>query len=465
MREFEYENQGNGSYLVYKLGAEEELNTFVLGMVSNNNLEGILKMSKVQMDGEVQVRYLISAKRQLAEYLKNERLTRDIILDMLYRIVQTIINAGDYMIRQNEFIMDVKYMYIDINTRKPEIMLTPVKNRGMVSESLDMFVKNFIYSIGYTDEILINTVNKIMGMLNQCNSIVDLRDAIRLEMTHKSIAQPGIAAASAPSGLQQVQAAVQPVKPNPQPMVQSVNQSPQAAAQPSPQAAAQPVKSKAQNQKESLKNVNVPFAVPGMNIPGMNVQSMNVPMQEKKEEPKDKKGIFGLKLGKDKKKEEQQKTVVQSQVQPAKMAMPTNVGQNVVPVVPNNVQMPKQQNTMIQNYNAAGDSNTILMSSYEEDSNPYLYRLKSGENIQITKDYFKIGKSNTQVDYQIANNNAISNFHAAVLRRGEEYFIIDPGSTNHTYVEGTKLEKGQEVKISHDSHIRMANEEFVFKIM
>lgn len=455
MKAFEYENQGSGSYLVYKIGADEEINTFVLGMISNNNLEGILKMSKLQLDGEVQIRYLISAKRQLVEYLKNERLTRDAVLDMLYRILQTIINASEYMIRQNEFILDVQYIYVDISTKKPCLMLAPVKNRGLINESIDIFVKNFIYSIGYTDEILINTVNKIMGMLNKCNSIADFRDAIRLDMANKSIAQPSIAAVNQ-------QPVVQPLGINNRmPSVQNVNmQKPlQGSSQGPAQTPAQqaPMQSKVEipkvvNAKNSEPKVNIPFAVPGM------PNGINIPEQQNKEEAKEKKGLFGLKFGKEKRVEEEPKPIA-----PINVPMqPNNV--NVVPVVPNNVQVPKQP-TIMQSYGSTNDSNTVLIGGYNQSSDPYLYRTKSGENIQITKDYFKIGKSSTQVDFQILNNNAISNFHAAVIRRGSEYYICDPGSTNHTFVDGVKLEVGQEVKINHDSHIRMANEEFVFKMI
>lgn len=433
MNEFEYENQGNRSYLVYRLNKDEEINSFVLGMVSNNNIEGILKMTKVQVDGEIQVRYIISSMRQLSEYLKNERLSDTEIVDFLYRISQTIVNADDYMIRQDEFVLDIQNIYVDITTKKPYLMCIPVKNKSRSTISIDMLVKNFIYSIGYTDAAVISTVNRVLSLLNNCRNVVEFRDAIRLEMAggnktenHGEMVQKEIKQ-SAPQPAQRHIA--QPV---PQP-------APQPVEQPAPKSASKPVQQSAQPA--------TPFAIPGIK----NNAVGNVAAQ--KEEPKEKKGIFGIKFGKEKKENNENKNV-----------------SPVIPVVPQNIPAPKQATPVapvpvpsMSVQPSESDSNTVLMSDFAVQGTPYLLRVKNSEHIDITKEYFKVGKSMTNVDYQIQNNNAISNFHAAIIKRGAEFYIVDAGSTNHTYVEGRMVEKGQEIKIGDNSHIRMANEEFIFK--
>lgn len=407
MREFEYENQGSGSYLVYKVAPEEEVNTFILGMVTNNNIEGILKMSKVQVDGEIQVRYLISAKRQLQEYLKNEKLTKDIILELLYRIVQTIINAEEYMIRQNEFIMDINYMYVDINTKKPCIMCVPIKNKSNSKPEIDIFVKNLIYSIGYTDSEIIGIVNKIFSMINSCNGIVDFRDAIRREI-------------NAPQKTEGTKENID-----------------------IPQAKTEDKAVLAEDTKEESIEVKskLPFDIPGVSIP------------ETREEAKEKRSLFGIRFGREKKRQEKEAVTYKNE----------NIVNNIVPIVPDSVRPSKQP--VAYEVNNEEDTNTVFIDVNEaNNNNPCLFRVNNNEYIEISKDYFKIGKSMTQVDYQIHNNNAISNFHAAILKRGCEYFIVDAGSTNHTYVEGLILEKNQEMRISDNTHIKMANEEFVFKL-
>jgi hypothetical protein len=95
---------------------------------------------------------------------------------------------------------------------------------------------------------------------------------------------------------------------------------------------------------------------------------------------------------------------------------------------------------------------------------PYLVRVNTNERIMLRKEVFKIGKSNIGVDYTIAGNGAISRQHAVIIRKDDVSYIKDNKSTNHTYVNDKKVEEGEEVILTHDSLIRLGDEEFVFKI-
>lgn len=425
MNGFEYENQGNRSYLVYRLNQDEEINSFVLEMVSNNNIEGILKMTKVYVDGETQVRYIISSMRQLSEYLRNEKLSDIEIVDFLYRISQTIINADDYMIRQDEFLLDVENIYVDIATRKPYLMCIPVKDKSRSNINIDMFVKNFIYSIGYTDAAIIGTVNKVISIVNNCKNVIDFRNAIRLEMAEVNKTEK--------SGEMVKKEVSQPVQQSEQRSI--------------PEPVQQPVPKVESKQMKQNPHPDIPFAIPGVKNGDMGS------VVAQREDPKEKKGLFGIKLGKEKKDNGHNVNEVP-----------------VIPVVPQHMPVPQQSEPIapipIQSmpaFSTDNDMNTVLMNDYMVQGTPYLLRVKNSERIDITKEYFKVGKSMKNVDYQIQNNNAISNFHAAIIKRGSQFYIVDAGSTNHTYVEGRILEKGQEIKIDDNSHIRLANEEFIFK--
>ena len=101
---------------------------------------------------------------------------------------------------------------------------------------------------------------------------------------------------------------------------------------------------------------------------------------------------------------------------------------------------------------------------YGVETSPSLLRVKNNETIVINKEYFKLGRSKTKVDYQIENNPEISNEHAAIIRRGRDYYITDTNSSNHTYVDGKMLKSGEEVMLMNNTNIRMAKENFVFKM-
>ena len=95
---------------------------------------------------------------------------------------------------------------------------------------------------------------------------------------------------------------------------------------------------------------------------------------------------------------------------------------------------------------------------------PYLVRLNTGERVTIDKEIFKIGKDKSYVDYCVADNKYVGRSHANIIHRGDQYFIIDNNSTNHSYVNGTMLKSNDEVALNHEDKIRLANEDFVFNL-
>ncbi len=95
---------------------------------------------------------------------------------------------------------------------------------------------------------------------------------------------------------------------------------------------------------------------------------------------------------------------------------------------------------------------------------PYLIRVNTEERIMLGKVVFKLGKASRGVDYTVGGNGAISRQHAVILQKDGVCYIKDNKSTNHTYVNDKMVEEGVEEILTHDSTIRLGDEEFIFKI-
>lgn len=96
---------------------------------------------------------------------------------------------------------------------------------------------------------------------------------------------------------------------------------------------------------------------------------------------------------------------------------------------------------------------------------PTLLRRKTGESVQITKDNFKLGRSEQRADFCIRNNSGISNIHAVVIKENNKYYLKDHHSTNGTYVNGEKILDSTIMVPLHDgSIIQLYDEEIVFKL-
>ena len=82
----------------------------------------------------------------------------------------------------------------------------------------------------------------------------------------------------------------------------------------------------------------------------------------------------------------------------------------------------------------AADEDTELLNNYDEEAT---------------------GLLNTQCE-QI--------HYADIIARGGRYFIVDLNSKNRTFVNGTPIPAQQETEIHDGDAIRLANEEFEFRI-
>jgi len=104
---------------------------------------------------------------------------------------------------------------------------------------------------------------------------------------------------------------------------------------------------------------------------------------------------------------------------------------------------------------------TVLLSEKSVEV-PALKRLGTNpETIPIHKWPFMIGRLGDQVDYCVSNP-AIGKLHAELIKKENAYYITDMNSRNGSFVNGTRVEAGQEMPIKDGDRILLANEEFMF---
>lgn len=205
-------------------------------------------------------------------------------------------------------------------------------------------------------------------------------------------------------------------------------------------------------QVQPKKNVNPGFAIPGQPEPEIKPATISKPISQSTPAP-----------------QPVQKPT--STVQPTPVAQPvqpTPVAQSVQTTVPP-VQQPVVSpvnfgETTVLSGGPIGETTVLGASSLVTEVKPYLVRAKNNEKILLDKPVFRIGKERSYVDYFIGDNTAISRSHANIVTRDGEYFVVDTNSTNHTYLNGAMLQSNVETKITHGAKVKLANEEFEFRL-
>jgi hypothetical protein len=77
----------------------------------------------------------------------------------------------------------------------------------------------------------------------------------------------------------------------------------------------------------------------------------------------------------------------------------------------------------------------------------------------VTKDVTTIGRPDSALHYypdvEIEMDDAVSRRHAEVVKRGDDYYVVDTGSTNGTLLNGQFLPAHTEHLLAHGDHIRV----------
>ena len=112
----------------------------------------------------------------------------------------------------------------------------------------------------------------------------------------------------------------------------------------------------------------------------------------------------------------------------------------------------------------SGDNNmtTVLGGGFSYGT---LTRVKTGEQIKITNDQFKIGRERNRVDYCISDNTAVGPLHAMIVSRGGSTYVVDHNSTNCTFVNSVRAAANQEVRINDGDKIKFADEDFIYNAL
>ena len=71
-------------------------------------------------------------------------------------------------------------------------------------------------------------------------------------------------------------------------------------------------------------------------------------------------------------------------------------------------------------------------------------------------------KNKPVVDYSIETNSMVSRLHAVILYKNGEFYLVDCGAINKTYLNSKELKANEEYLLRDGDIVRFANEKFRF---
>lgn len=515
---FAFETQGTINYLVYSVAPDDVIDTMSLGMLTNNKIAGLAPTQFTQMDATKYIKYNISARvsaRQFfAGYVNKKRL-----IGVFNGIVDAMLSAEDYMIDTRSILLDMDYIFTDVSSCETVLICLPIVEAEDRQGDMGTFFKNIMFSTQFDSMENCDYVAKIINYLNSTPHflLTDFKEVLvniehgqrenGAETTQPKSQQtarmtretPSTAPAYAPTLSQSdvmLNHYAQPAKE--QPIIPAVNLQPLSVSHSSTD------KSPAAPMNAPTPPINgaYPSAEAATSKPSDKKMSWFYLMQHYNQE-----NVAAYKAQKEAKKNDtkpQSKEASTSKkqtkptmapnnnfafampgqspapspvtVQPAQPVQPIQPVQLVQSVRPEPVQpftpiqAPLGQamnfgETTVLGGGAIGET-TVLVATQNQHKMiaPHLIRKKNNERISLNKPVFRIGKERSYVDYFTGDNTAISRSHANFLIRDGEYFVVDTNSKNHTFVNGIIIQSNVETAITHGDTVRLANEDFEFRL-
>lgn len=478
---------------------EDNADEFVIKMLLNNVIDGLLPVSVIQKNLDLDVRYNVTSLIPLAQ-LMQEPMSKTKVMNVIGSIVKAAQNAEEYMLAADGLMMDEKYIYVNIADGCAYLVYLPITNP--CKEDIIAFIKRMLTSFQYDSGEDSGYVLKFMNAFNSgsIQTVGELADFMR-QMEKETKKNADVVANGNMSQVRSVpmqpevkpQTVPTPVIPKPietpvipQPAAVVKEEQPKekggflfgknAAAKKAP---AKPVKEKVKPEKQKNKLFGnksvvdnntpvipvripggandtpafaIPNQVPSAAIPAASASMVAAPV------------AAPVSAVAEKAKAEEKQAVIENNDVSGKPLTPQE--ESFAHRAPVMAGMPDYGNTIVMNQN--NSNMTLMLDDMGNDGNivlrASLTRASNNQKMFIEKNILKIGKESDYVDFYIGNNQTISRSHADIICEDGRYFVRDNNSKNHTYVNGQQIMPGQLVPIENNTEIKLSNEVFIFKL-
>ncbi len=521
MRTFNFKarNIGQEKYLTYTMGEECELDEDVLDYCEENNLKELLDIIYEEDEDYDYLTYDITKKVSLEEYMM-QNMNCEKVLNILRNIANGLISLKEQTVHLSYILLNKSFVYVEDNYDIKFICL-PIESKGSVVAEFKGFMRQLLANMKYDVDEDLNYVGKLLTYINSdsfnLRGLVGLAEALMeeaglsfegtadidadgveivsaempeeevkatdfmSETSDEDVALPEIGDdeeeeeesvapvaddeeldSILPAGMKAV-AEEEPEVAEVEPEPATVKEEPKSQGIPSIQTPAEepktaPVK---ETNEDIIKNKIKMLAgdVPSAKTTDTEVKTIS--------SLEDLDNMLGSKPPVVKKNvvKVNRAALIQSAAaeyeETAELTadMATSTMEDIKDDM--NVEKPKSNSILSKSVADTPAKHTLLNAP---KAMPYLIRVNTEERIMLNKVVFKIGKATRGIDYHVSGNGAISRQHAVITQKDGVCYIKDNKSTNHTYVNGNMVEDGVEEILTHDSMIRLGDEEFLFKI-
>jgi hypothetical protein len=411
------ESYGISKFFFYHVPAEEEVDSETINLLTNQKVAGLLPSAFLKRDENIYIRFDKIFDFSLERLFFN-KLNKESLITYLLNLVNSLLDLQQKsQLKFENILLNKKYIFLDHFSNRLVFMYIPIQNNVFEKVSMKEFVRDLIAQAPYDEKDDLSFFVKLHNYLIGSEDL-DLADF-----------EKWLSAFSA--------------------MKESKDDSPS------------PVDVAGSN-----------FYSPGnMNSDRSSMVDNGVLTSQYGSKKTDKKTGQKLEI----EEEVQYKRITRTELGEGESLLnnPSAMGGTSINIIPNlGIYKPPGMDgdngatTLLGDFDlwdAQRAGTTVLGLDDNEIPQPYLFLAATNEKFVVSKDIYKIGRDPEQADY-ISNNIAVGRVHAELVNDDGQYFIIDQQSRNGSYLNGKKLLPYEKSKLKHEDIIKLANEEYIFRL-
>ncbi|MEW8969295.1 MAG: FHA domain-containing protein [Mesobacillus sp.] len=433
--EFKLESYGISKFLYYHAASKADIDGGQVELLRASRVPGILTCNAILEGDNCFLRYDMISDNTL-EMLNSTPATKERLFNCFLNIAETLVDAQASGLDIENFVFSQREIFIDNFSNRLVFIYLPVKNNIFEKVSLKDFLRELLLSAPYEE------TDDAAFFIKLHNYLVQTEDVTPEHLLEKMNELAG-----------EETLVRQPYKMPEKPK--------QEAAPPAP----------VQTDEESLAEepeLETPSINPNFYSPGSEVHTMKTSVDNgvlTSEYTSQKKDIkTGRKL--EIEEEVNYKRITRAELGDNNAllkeasALGSGTSINIQPTIASSSEHEDGGTTVLGVMPDEDEGTTTLGHSIRR---PFLLAVSKNEKITIAKDFFKIGRDPMRADFA-SENKVIGRVHAHVIVSNGEYFLEDNHSTNGSFVNGVKVSPKEKVKIKHEDKIKLANEEFIFRL-
>ncbi|MBT2694752.1 FHA domain-containing protein [Bacillus sp. ISL-55] len=432
--DFKLESYGISKFLYFHAGSKADIDGSQVELLRTSRIPGILPCAAILEGDNCFLRYDMISDNTL-EMLNSTPATKEQLYNSFLNIAETLVDAQASGMDIENFVFSQRDIFIDNFSNRLVFIYLPVKNNVFEKVSLKDFLRELLLSAPYDETDDAAFFIKLHNYLVETD---DVSPEHLLEKMNELVGDETLVR--------------QPYKMPEKPKQEAATSAP------------------VQTDEESITEepeLETPSINPNFYSPGSEVHTMKTSVDngvltsEYTSQKKDVKTGRKLEI----EEEVNYKRITRAELgenntllrDAAKLGGGTSI--NIQPALSSSE--PEHEGTTVLGVMANEDEGTTTLG--HSSRRPFLLAVSKNEKITIAKDFFKIGRDPMRADFA-SENKVIGRVHAHVIISNGEYFLEDNHSTNGSYVNGVKLSPKEKVKIKHEDKIKLANEEFVFRL-